>query len=101
MNAVSKPEQAGEIWNRSELSLLHRPLVVLNEHIQCLRRIDESVDMYTSRMNGNASTITSEARGLQAQLESLRYLFRNRTLKRKNILIFNWSNGPPSLQNDA
>ncbi|VDM33607.1 unnamed protein product [Hydatigera taeniaeformis] len=102
---VSRPEQANEVWGRSELNLLHQPLLLLNEHVQSLRRVDENVDSYTNRMREYASTITSEARGLQAQLESLRMTHdRNRAeLKELYDRVHNWKtayteslNGPTS-----
>ncbi|KAL5107238.1 hypothetical protein TcWFU_000348 [Taenia crassiceps] len=102
---VSRPEQANEIWSRSELNLLHQPLLVLNEHVQYLRRMGENVDLYTSRVKEYASSIASEARGLQAQLESLRLTHdRNRAeLKELYDRLHNWKtvynesiNGPTS-----
>ncbi|KAL5960743.1 hypothetical protein TSMEX_011412, partial [Taenia solium] len=92
MLSVSRPEQASEVWSRSELNLLHQPLLILNEHVQSLKRMDESVDLYTNRMRKYASSITSEARGLQAQLESLRLTHdRNRAeLKELYDRVHNW-----------
>nr|CDS19041.1 hypothetical protein EgrG_000432200 [Echinococcus granulosus] len=105
MLSVPRPEQANEVWNRSQLSLLHQPLLILNEHVQSIKRMDENVALYTNRMREYASTITSEAHGLQAQLESLRMTYdRNRAeLKELYDRVHNWRtvyteslNGPTS-----
>ncbi|VUZ54673.1 unnamed protein product, partial [Hymenolepis diminuta] len=64
---VTRADQADEVWSRIEVDLLHQPLIVLHEHMKSLRKMDESVEYFTSNMKDYASIFATESRGLQAQ----------------------------------
>ncbi|KAM7543014.1 hypothetical protein Aperf_G00000008910 [Anoplocephala perfoliata] len=89
---VSRPGQTREVWNGRELSILHQPLLIFYEHTKALRRIDENVNSFTTRMQDYASTITMETRGLRAQLDSLRLTHDRNTAELKRIYdrVQNW-----------
>nr|CDS32724.1 conserved hypothetical protein [Hymenolepis microstoma] len=89
---VGRADQADEVWSRGEVDLLHQPLIALYEHIKSLRNMDESVEPFTSGLKDYDLKFATEARGLQAQLESIRLTHDRNREEMKDLYdrVHNW-----------
>uniref|UniRef100_A0A5K3FNB9 SH3_10 domain-containing protein n=1 Tax=Mesocestoides corti TaxID=53468 RepID=A0A5K3FNB9_MESCO len=89
---TSRMENADEVWNHSDISALHKPLLILHDQLQGIKKIDEHASSFTPRMEEYVSAISSEAHGLKSQLESLRMTHDQHRADLKQLFdrVHNW-----------